>query len=165
MVAKPRPDFLAILKTLAEYKVDYIIVGGVCAVLHGAPVSTFDLDLVHSRDPKNIDRLMGALKALDACFRGQGDRIIRPTPRHLSSSGHQLLLTLAGPLDLLGMIGKGRGYKELLNSTIEVQLSENLFVHILRLETLIDVKEETYRDRDRAMLPILRRTLEEKSRN
>jgi hypothetical protein len=39
------PDFLEILKVLSRHKVDFIIVGGVCAVLHGAPVSTFDLDL------------------------------------------------------------------------------------------------------------------------
>ena len=63
-MTKPKPDFLAILKTLAEYKVDFIVVGGVCAVLHGAPVSTFDLGLVHSRTPDNIDRLMSALESL-----------------------------------------------------------------------------------------------------
>ncbi|MFZ0450062.1 MAG: hypothetical protein WAL98_12540 [Desulfatiglandaceae bacterium] len=164
MISTPIPDFLAILRTLTEYKVDFIIVGGVCAVLHGAPVSTFDLDLVHSRDPGNIDGLMSALQSLDAYFRGQGSRIIRPTPRHLSSPGHQLLLTRAGPLDLLGMIGKGRDYKKLLKSSVEVHLSENLKVRTLRLGTLIDIKEETARDRDKAMLPILRRTLEEKSK-
>ena len=36
-------DFLEILRTLSEYKVDFIVVGGVCAVLHGAPMTTFDL--------------------------------------------------------------------------------------------------------------------------
>lgn len=38
-------DFLEILRTLSEYKVDFIVVGGVCAVLHGAPMTTFDLPL------------------------------------------------------------------------------------------------------------------------
>jgi len=164
-MSTPIPDFLAILRTLSEYHVDFIIVGGVCAVLHGAPISTFDLDLVHSRRPDNLDRLMPALHSLDATFRGQGSRTIRPTLRHLSSPGHQLLMTRAGPLDLLGTIGKGRGYNTLLKSTVEVDISENLKVHALGLKALIDIKEETARDRDRAMLPILRRTLEEKTRD
>jgi hypothetical protein len=52
-VSKPKPDFLAILQTLAHHKVEFIVVGGVCAVLQGAPISTFDLDLVHSRASDN----------------------------------------------------------------------------------------------------------------
>ncbi len=42
---KPKPDFLALLQTLAEHQVDFIVIGGVCAVLQGAPISTFDLHL------------------------------------------------------------------------------------------------------------------------
>jgi hypothetical protein len=36
------PDFFKILEILSEHGVSYIIVGGVCAVLLGAPVTTFD---------------------------------------------------------------------------------------------------------------------------
>jgi hypothetical protein len=100
-MTKPKSNFLAILKTLTERQVDFIVVGGVCAVLHGAPISTFDLDLVHSREPNNIDRLMAVLEGLDAHYRGKGARKMRPGVSHLSSPGHQLLMTEAGPLDLL----------------------------------------------------------------
>ena len=34
-------------------------------MLHGAPVTTFDLDVVHARDPENIARLLSALEELD----------------------------------------------------------------------------------------------------
>ena len=43
------PDFFAMFAELKAQAVDFIVVGGVGAVLHGAPVATFDLDLVHSR--------------------------------------------------------------------------------------------------------------------
>jgi hypothetical protein len=49
--------------------VDFIVVGGVGAVLQGAPISTFDLDRVHPRTRKNVDRLMVALELLDARYR------------------------------------------------------------------------------------------------
>jgi len=104
-------DFLEILKVLCEHKVDFIIVGGVCGVLHGAPVSTFDLDVVHSRLPENLDRLMSALESLDARYRGREDLQLRPEISHLSTPGHQLLITNLGPLDLLGSIGKDHDYE------------------------------------------------------
>ena len=34
---KPKPDFLAILQTLAKHQVDFIVVGGVGAVLQAPP--------------------------------------------------------------------------------------------------------------------------------
>jgi hypothetical protein len=41
--------FLDILRVLSRHRVEFILVGGVAAILEGAPVSTFDLDImVHS---------------------------------------------------------------------------------------------------------------------
>ena len=47
---------MAILRALVEAGVEFIVVGGVAAVLNGAPVSTFDLDVVHARDAANVAR-------------------------------------------------------------------------------------------------------------
>ena len=89
---------------------------------------------------------------------------MRPGVSHLSSPGHQLLMTEAGPLDLLGVIGKGYGYNELLEHTGEMEVGAGVTIRLLDLETLIKVKKETARDKDKAVLAILRRTLEEKSK-
>jgi predicted nucleotidyltransferase len=159
----PSPDYLALLRTLVGHGVDFIIVGGVSAVLHGAPVTTFDLDVVHSRTPDNIGHLLSALHDLDAYYRGRGDQKLQPTLARLDSPGHQLLMTRLGPLDLLGTIGAGHDYKDLLEHTLELQVS-GMPVRILDLETLIRTKVELGRDKDRAVIPILRRTLEEKSK-
>ena len=137
------------------------MVGGVCAVLHGAPVATFALDLVHSRSPDNLDRLISAVKKLDAYYRWRGDQRLSPGLSHLSSPGHQLLMTKFGPPDLRGTIGIGHSYDELLKHTVELKVSR-LRVHALDLETLIEVKKETISEKDKAIIPILQRTLEEK---
>ena len=63
------PDFFKILETLSRHKVSYIVVGGVCAVLLGAPVTTFDLDIVPSLDEKNRTRLLGAIEELEGFYR------------------------------------------------------------------------------------------------
>jgi len=159
-----RPDILLILRTLSEHNVDFIIVGGVCGVLHGAPISTFDLDLVHSRAQDNIERLIEALKELDARHRDPEGRLIRPRRRSLASPGHQLLLTKGGPLDLLGEIGKGRGYDDLLPKTVTMKVSAGLRVRLLTLEALIEEKEEMAREKDKAVLAILRHTLEQRGK-
>jgi hypothetical protein len=153
-----------LLQALSQHRVDYIVIGGVCAVLHGAPVTTLDLDLVHSREPKNLERLLAVLQELDAYYREQPHRRLRPGLSHLASPGHQLLTTQAGLLDLLGTLTAGQGYEDLLPHTVEVRLTEDLIVRVLDLPTLIAVKEAAGRDKDKAVLPILRRTLEEKEK-
>jgi len=163
-VSRPRSDFISLLRTFLEFQIDFIVVGGVCAVLQGVPMSTFDLDLVHSRTPENISRLLQALSTLDAYYRGRGAQILRPAESHLLSKGHQLLMTKAGPLDLLGEIGNGRDYTSLLNHSHKMNVGTRLEIQVLDLETLILTKEETAREKDLASLPLLRRTLREQKK-
>jgi hypothetical protein len=70
-------------------------------------------------------------------------------------------MTRFGPLDLLGTIGKGRDYDQLLQETVEMQVGPALKVRVSTLESLIKTKEETGQEKDRAALPLLRRVLEE----
>lgn len=162
-MTSPTSDFYSLLETLSKYKVDFIIVGGVCGVLHGAPVTTFDLDIVHSRTEENLARLLPALQALDAYYRGRQDQRLKPKQDHLSSPGHQLLMTRFGPLDLLGTIGAGQSYPDLLKHSDEVEIGK-MRLRVLSLEKLIEVKEELGSEKDKAVLPVLRQTLLEKGK-
>ncbi len=125
-------DFAALLEIFSEEAVDFLVIGGVCAVLHGAPISTFDLDLVYSPRPGNLRRLETAL-------------------------------TLLGPVDLLGRTVTGEGFEELISHTGSVDLGAGRAVRILDLPDLIRLKKALGHDRDRAVLPILERTLRERS--
>ena len=107
----------------------------------------------------SIARLLSALEALDAVYRMQPER---PNAGHLGSGGHLNLVTRYGPLDVLGTIGNKLGYHDLLPHTIEMEIGEGLRVRVLDLETLIALKEALGGEKDRAVLPVLRRTLEEK---
>jgi predicted nucleotidyltransferase len=155
------PDFREILGVLTEHEVDFIVVGGLCAILHGAPINTADVDIVHARQPANIDRLLSALKVLDAHYR-EHTKKIAPTRSHLASPGHQLLTTRAGPLDVLGTIADGLGYDELRTSAVSTLMEIGLSVKILTLEKLIEVKEHAGRPKDHAVLFQLRAVLKER---
>jgi predicted nucleotidyltransferase len=152
----------ATLRALHDAGVGFILVGGLAAVLNGAPVNTFDVDIVHSRDTANVARILPVLEALDAIFRMQPERRLRPNASHLASAGHLNLITRYGPLDLLGTIGNNLSYEDLVPRSVELDVAEGLRIRVLDLETLIAVKEELRGEKDLAVLPILRRTLEEK---
>jgi hypothetical protein len=158
-------DFAKILRTLSEHRAGFIVVGGVGAVLQGAPVTTFDLDVVHRRDEENLARLVTALDVLEAVYRAQPERRLRPGVDHLRSAGRHLLMTRYGPLDLLGAIGRDRTYEDLIGATCEIDMRDGLQVRVLTLDALISVKEETAGEKDLAVLPVLRRTLREKQRS
>ena len=109
-----------------------------------------------------MERVLTALADLDAIYRAQPDLRLRPNASHLASAGHQLLITRLGPLDLLGSIGEGRAYADLIGHATTMDIGSSLRIRVLDLETQIAVKEEVGAEKDLAVLPILRRTLEER---
>jgi predicted nucleotidyltransferase len=72
-------------------------------------------------------------------------------------------MTDFGPLDLLGTIGKGHSFEDLLKYSVELEVGD-LRLRMLNLEALIRIKKETITDKDKATLPILEKTLEEKTK-
>jgi len=159
----PRARFAEILRLLAENDVEFIVVGMAAGILHGAPVTTVDLDLVHRRGRENVARLLRVLSELDATYR-HDPRGLRPTESHLVGPGHQLLATRLGDLDCLGTIDQDRGYEELLGETVPMSLAGGLGIRVLSLPALIEAKERAGRPKDRAALPVLKATLDEMER-
>jgi hypothetical protein len=160
----PGTDFPKALQALHDGGVAFVLVGGLAAVLDGAPIHTFDVDIVPSRDEENLARLLSVLDKLDAIYRIQPSRRLKPDASHLRSSGHKNLVTSCGYLDVLGTIGRGLSYDDLLPHSVEMDIGEGVRVRVLDLPTIIALKEELRGEKDLAVLPILRRTLEEKQR-
>lgn len=156
--------FLQQLQVLIHHGVDFIVVGGVAAVFEGAPVVTLDLDIVHDPSPANRERLATALRQLNAIYRDPAGRRIVPDRPKLDRMKRHLLLTDLGGLGVLTSIGQDLTYQDLLgrSSTYEVA---GMRVRVLDLEAIIESKVFANRDKDRAVLPTLRRTLEVKKRS
>ncbi len=155
-------DVGELLRQLADARVEFIVVGGAAAVIHGAPITTEDLDIVHQRTPENVSRLKTVLDQLDAHVRELANRRLPPQESALLGEGHVLLSTRVGPLDCLGMLADGRGFEELLPHTESIE-EEGIEFRIVDLATLIDLKRKTGRAKDRLMLPVLVALAEELS--
>lgn len=150
--------FLGLLRVLLRHKVDFLVVGGVAAQLEGAPIVTFDLEILYDKAPENLSRLLAALRELKARYRDPAGRHIEPDTAKLATFRVNLLLTDLGALDVLSAIGKGLTYQDLVGRTLSYELGE-VRVRVLDLAAVIETKEQANRDKDRAVLPVLRQTL------
>lgn len=151
-----------LLGALARGGVEFVIVGGVACVVHGAPVVTFDLDILYRRTDENVDRLLVVLGDLEAVFRGDS-RNLRPNKTHLGGAGHLLFRTRLGPLDVLGSMGRETTFEDAVDASTPLQF-DGFVVRVASLAQVITSKEQAARPKDLAVLPLLRATLAENQR-
>ncbi|MGE0792481.1 MAG: hypothetical protein AB7S26_42820 [Sandaracinaceae bacterium] len=156
-------DISALIEALTHAGVEFVVVGGAAAVLHGAPAQTFDLDIVHRRSPANVDRLFAALTSLDAWVRDPARRWLRPERAALEGPGQLLLSTSPGPLDILGALHDGGGYEELASTAISL-VDGATRISVIDLPTLIEVKTRAGRAKDRLVLPLLLALVDESTK-
>jgi len=148
----------AILEGLVEAGVEFILVGGLAAVVQGAPVTTMDVDIVHDQSPENIAKLLSFLKSIDAIHRRPDDKVIEPKKGDISGRGHALFATRLGALDILAVIEEGKTYGDLLEHTVEIEF-RNHAIRVLDLEMLIQLKRTSKDPKELQRLPVLEETL------
>lgn len=157
--SKPKSGNLSeILEGLIKADVKFILVGGLAAVIQGAPVTTLDVDILHDRSKENTARLYRFLKSIDAIFRRPDDKIIKPTEKEFSGLTHGLFTTLLGPLDVLAVVEEGKTYTDLIEHAIEIQFRGHA-LHVLDLKTLIALKKASSNPKHQQQLPVLEETL------
>lgn len=150
--------FADLLRLLTRHGVDFVVVGAAAAVLDGAPITTFDLDVVFETSAENRARLLAALQEIDAVYLDPLDRRIPPTDERLRAHRLNLFVTRLGRFDALTAIAPEQTWSELLPRSHSIEIG-SLAVRVLDLEAVIESKEAVGRDKDRAALPLLRETL------
>ena len=147
-------DLEALLVALVSGGVEFVVVGGVAAVLHGAPVTTLDLDIVHRRTEENVGRLLTVLEDLDAETMPARLPPLRPTREMLLGRGQLNLSTRLGPLDPLCVLHSGEDYDALHADAVTLS-DGSLELKTIDLDTLIRVKTEAGRAKDKLTVPLL----------
>jgi predicted nucleotidyltransferase len=141
-------DFEGLLRALREAGVEFILVGGVAATIHGASRLTLDVDIVYRRTPDNIARLVTAIAPLHPYLRGAPAGLpFRWDPATIRSGLNFTLTTDAGDLDLLGELVGGGAYEQLASDTLVVHVF-GITCRCLTLERLIQVKRAAGRPKD-----------------
>jgi len=161
-----QPDQL--LEVLERYGVRYIVIGGLAAELRGSPYITRDVDVTPSRDRANLRRLAAALRELNAALRVPGVQgpVEFPLDEHSFDWGTtSTFITDHGYLDVALVPDGTRGYDDLRRGATREQITESLQVDVASLADVIRSKEAAGREKDRAVLPILRQVLERSRSN
>ncbi|SRR6266567_3184661 len=154
-------DLAQIIPPLTTAKIDFILIGGMAAILHGSARVTFDVDLVYSRTPANIERLADALAPYKPYLREAPAGLPFEWDARTIRNGLNFTLTTdLGDIDLLGDVADGETYQTLLSHSFDVEAFGVRF-KCIDLPTLIRIKEAADRPKDREALAELRVLLEE----
>lgn len=140
--------FAELLRVLVEADVEFLFIGGVAAVAHGSARTTQDLDILYSRSPENLQRLVAALAPHKPYLRGAPPGLpFRWDLATLRAGLNFTLVTDLGWIDLLGEITGGGSYAALFEHTVPIELY-GVHCRVLDLPALIQSKRATGRPKD-----------------
>ena len=150
------PILARIAELLDRHRLDAVMVGNAAAALPGAPVTTVDFDFFFRRTPANVRKLRDIASELEAVLM----KPYYPVSGMLRISRDEDGLQL----DFMGEIHGVRSFEGLRKRAIRVRLGDRELV-VAALADIIKSKKAADRPRDRAVLPILEKALEEASSN
>jgi hypothetical protein len=146
------------LRVFAEHGVEFVMIGGLAAAMHGSDHVTTDLDITPGRDVANVERLSAALEVLGARIRVEGIEgglAFAHDSESLLRAGVWNLTTQHGDLDLSFVPSGTEGWEDLSLHAIVVDL-DGTRVSVAALDDIIRSKEAADRPKDRLVLPSLR---------
>lgn len=149
----------AILRCLDRHGVKYVLIGGLAAVVYGAPLVTQDIDITPALDAENKRRLAQALTELGARLRIEGvDPIELPAipvaPHAFDQGTTWAWRTDRGDLDI-NMLPDGTGGYSELEPRSSSTSAFGVRIAVASLDDIIRSKEAAGRQKDALALPIL----------
>ena len=157
-------DFGKVLRTLSDPGVNFVLIGGVAANLHGSARATFVVDVVYERTRENIREIARALAPYKPYLRGAPPNLPFAFDEATIRNGLNFTLTTTlGDLDLLGEVVGGGNYQQLLPFSVEMQ-AFGLPCRCVTLERLVQLKRAAGRPKDFEALAELQLLLERRSR-
>jgi hypothetical protein len=137
-----------ILRALVGRGVDFVVIGGIAAVLHGSARNTFDLDVCFATDDVNLNALGDVLVELGARLRGVRDDVpFRPDARTLRRVELLTFATVAGDFDVIARPSGAPAYAALRRRAERFDLG-GFAVLVASVEDLIAMKQAAGRAKD-----------------
>jgi hypothetical protein len=152
MTTEPLLELAA--RLLAKHRLDAVLIGNAAAALQGSPVTTVDLDFMFRKTPGNLGKLRRIADDLDA---------VVMHPYYPASELYRVIRERDGTqLDFMAKVDGIRSF-ESLRSRASTARFGRYELKVASLEDVIRSKKAANRPQDRAVLPVLRKTLREKA--
>lgn len=149
------PDFEGIIRHFCSEGVEFIIIGGLAATLHGSAYITTDVDFCYNRSHQNLGRLARALSEIHATLRGAPpDLPFRPDASTLKAGLNFTFVTDLGDIDMFGEVSGLGPFSDVVKEAEEVSLF-GFPVRVLTLDGLIRAKRAAGRRKDLTIVPEL----------
>ncbi|MGQ0643670.1 MAG: nucleotidyltransferase [Gemmatimonadaceae bacterium] len=147
------PLLARVAQLLSRHKLDAVLIGNAAGALQGSPLTTVDLDFMFCETARNLQKLRRLADDLDAV-------IMRPF--YPASGLYRVVRDRDGmQLDFMTKIDGIRSFESLRRRAAVMQIKAH-DMRVASLEGIIRSKAAANRPEDRAVLPVLRRTLREK---
>lgn len=150
-------DPTRIFETFARYAVDYIVIGGIAAIVHGHTRNTRDVDFLAATDRGNLERLAAALRELGARLSGVDAHLLDIDvydPATLAGGANFTMETAAGGLDFFNDVPGAAPYEELRGRALAVDLN-GVTIWVAGRDDLIRMKLAAGRPQDLADIAAL----------
>jgi hypothetical protein len=163
MTASRQPnqsDLLSLVQALADFDVEYVLIGGAAMALHGFARMTKDIDLLLPVDPANNIRLLRALESMP-----QNTAALKELRLEWMDKGHSTALEGEIYIDLL-YVAASRSFEE-LRKHIQTVMLNGVPVVTLDVDGMLQTKR-TSRETDipdRLKLERLKNAMRERVRN
>jgi hypothetical protein len=136
------------LEAFHAHGVEFIVIGGIAARVHGSARVTQDVDVVYARSDANIARMVKALAPFNPYLRGAPPNLpFEWSVKTVKAGLNFTLLTTIGSIDVLGEVVGGGRYEDLAPHS----MTETVFGHpamVVSLPWLIQLKRAAGRVRD-----------------
>ena len=145
-------DFKRLIELLCASGVEFVVIGGVAAGIHGSSYATFDLDICYARNRPNLERLEKVLFSIQTTLRNVPPGL--PFKADAETMRHGMNFTFdtsLGKFDLLGEVSGVGMYEQAIAGADYVELF-GYRCAIFSLPQLISSKRAAGRPKDLAVV-------------
>jgi hypothetical protein len=149
-----QPELALLARVLNEHGLEAILIGNMAAALHGAPVSTIDIDFFFRKTPRNMQKLKRVATALEAMILRPYYPVSALFRLHRERDGLQI--------DFMGHIDGVQSYEGVRRRAGLYDIGgQNLLA--ASLDDIIQSKRAAGRGKDLAVIDILEKTRDEEA--
>ena len=144
-----------LLEVLADSGLNFVVIGGVAAIAHGATTATQDLDIAMPLNTSTVQKLLDALAPYNPVHFTRPDLAL--TAADAESLGNFRLLlveTDLGRLDVLSVVEPFESVAHV--PTVQLALLPDRLFTVIDLDALIEVKTHVGRGKDKILEQELR---------